>query len=175
MNYIIKISTDEGQPKYVERMNGDIRAPSLTENIRRAKEYPEEKALEYLEKIRGFISKEKGGETVTAELEAVASYEPSGGISEQAQPQSTAKPPKRSPEYIEGWGEPRGRFIFGKTSLLLYMHKDKDGRLSYAYTAPNGEIAACNYDGTAIMNAFCVAARDYGVQKITEYEARKNG
>lgn len=170
MNYIIKISTDEGQPKYVERMNGDIRAPNLTEDVRRARQYPESKALEYLEKVRGFISKEKGGESVTAELEAVVVYEPYGGISGQA-PQTS----EHGPDYIEGWGDPHGSFAFGKVRLLLYMHIDKEGRLSYAYTAPDGEIAACNHDGAAIINAFCVAARDYGVQKIAEYEARKNG
>lgn len=180
MNYIIKITSYDGQPQYVERMNGDVRAPNLTGDIRHAKEYPEEKALEYLEKVRGFISKKKDGETLTAELEAVISTKPTGNVSQPSEPPPPPEPPKtspkRSPYYIEGWGEPRGYFTFGEnTAFKLYMHKDSKGRISYAYTAEKGEIVSCNYDGAAIMTAFCVAARDYGVQKITEYEARRNG
>ena len=176
MNYIIKISTDEGQPKYVERMNGDIRAPSLTENIRRAKEYPEEKALEYLEKIRGFISKEKGGETVTAELEAVSSYEPSGGISGQAQPQSSAEAPKHSSYYIEGWGEPC-KYIAESPKMryiCMYQRKKLDGGYEFAYANENGVIVTSGDNPHEISRDFHRYADHVSFLMISRWEDRQN-
>lgn len=141
-------------------MNGDIRAPSLTENIKRAKEYPEEKALEYLDKIKGFISKEKGGETVTAELEAVASHEP----------------PKHSSYYIEGWGEPC-KYIAESPKMryiCMYQRKKSDGGYEFAYANENGEIVISGDNPHEISRAFHRYADHVSFLMISRWEDRQN-
>lgn len=169
MPYIIKITDDYSEPRYVERLQGWA-PPQLTPSASRAAVYDEAKARENLEKVKKAIAREKGGEMVTAELEEVK--EPVTA----ERPQGNSPPSgTHSPLYIKGLGEPRGQFVFGGVAVLnLYMTKDKDGKIIYAFTSPEGEISAYKYDGPAVMCAFCEEAEAYGIEKIRAYEERHN-
>ncbi len=172
MPYIIKIS-DYETTQYVERMNGRS-SPTLTEDISHAKEYSEDTAKEYLDKVKVLLSRQKNRETVTIELIPVKATVVPTEPKSAAPPSASTK--THSPLYIKGLGEPRGQFVFGGVAVLnLYMTKDKDGKIIYAFTSPEGEIQAYKYDGPAVMCAFCEEAEAYGVEKIRAYEERHNG
>ncbi len=172
MPYIIKITDDYSEPRYVERLQGWA-PPQLTPSASRAAVYDEAKARENLEKVKKAIAREKGGEMVTAELVEAKKSESSDNAQSAAPPSASAK--THSPLYIKGLGEPRGQFVFGGVAVLnLYMTKDKDGKIIYAFTSPEGEIQAYKYDGPAVMCAFCEEAEAYGIEKIRAYEERHN-
>ena len=172
MQYIIKITDDYSEPRYVERLQGWA-PPQLTPSASRAAVYDEAKARENLEKVKKAIAREKGGEMVTAELVEAKKPEPSDSV--QSAPTPSAPAETHSPLYIKGLGEPRGQFVFGGVAVLnLYMTKDKEGKIIYAFTSPEGEICAYKYDGPAVMCAFCEEAEAYGIEKIRAYEERHN-
>lgn len=168
MSYIIKITSDECPPRYLQRLNGFM-PPSLTPSIGLAAKFEEGKAEEVLEKLKKAILKEKGGEMVTAELEEAVEY----GIPGTARPPSESE--SRTPDYIEGWGEPRSSFTFAGHRRKFYMRKCGNGKILYAYKIDDGPFEAEGEDGEALFRAFCVACCEWGTKKIRQFKEKKNG
>lgn len=168
MSYIIKVTSDECPPRYLQRLNGFM-PPSLTPSAGLAAQFEESRAVEVLEKLKKAILKEKGGETVTAELEEVVEY----GIHGFKKPPCESEP--HTSDYIEGYGEPRSRFIFAGHSFNFYIRKSGNGKFLYAYNIDNGPFEATSEDGEAIFRAFCVACCEWGTKKIRQFKEKKNG
>lgn len=147
---VIKVISADYGIRYVERLNG-FALPTLTYNIKKAKDYKKEDAGEYLEDVVKSISvKEKCG----VDVELV---------------------PAPSANYREHWGEPRRLFLDanGNAVFRLYMSRRDDGTLIYAYDDTGEKLLAVSEDGKAIVKAFCVACCNYDCERIVAYERRK--
>lgn len=181
MNYIIRITTDEGQPKYIQRMNGKPGKPTLTDSIKNAREYTETEAAEHLETVKGFIRKETNGETVTAELVPVENDKPGADISVSPEPPPPPEPPKTPPErskyYIEGWGNPCKEISESPRMrhICMYQRKKPDGSFEFAYANEKGEIVVVGDNPHEISRAFHVYADHVSFLMINKWEDKRNG
>lgn len=184
MSWIIKIMNDETEPRYVEKLNGCF-PPTITDSIKNAKLFPKQSdAEEHAAKIKKRAEKE-GSDTTT--IEVVEYYDeagkPSGSLQALAETEEAEEvivpavnspymeqpkaPPKHSPQYIKEWGEPRGRFEFGKkAALYLYIRRNGMGELEYAYSDRSGRIKAPNTDGSDVIRAFGKEAITVGVALV---------
>lgn len=165
MSYLIRITSDECPPRFFQRFNGFV-PPSLTPSSNLAKKMSLSEAESALEKVKSFIAKEKGGETVTAELVEA---------SDSSVADASVSPDKGHPDYIEGWGKPRAKFIFAGHERKFYMKKSGNGRILYAYNIDGGAFVTENEDGEAVFRAFCVSCCDWGVAKIRKFKEKNNG
>lgn len=152
MSYIIKITSDECPPRYLQRLNGWA-PPSLTPASNLAKKMNLHEAEEALEKLKKAISREKGGEMVTAELAEVSSAE----IESEPLIEDFPEPPK--------WAE---RLNFYGVRFLIAK---KDRETLYR-CAVGEEIKAQKHNGKAVAELFCRLVFKAICERIDAYEQR---
>ncbi len=152
MSYIIKITSDECPPRYFQRFNGFV-PPSLTPASNLAKKMSLSEAETALEKIKGFISKEKGGETVTAELMEIA--EPKASENSLIEDVPSAL----------NWKEQGS--LYG-----VSFHVARSGNSSYYRCVVNGKTRAQKRDGRVVAAEFSRALLKIMEERIDAHEER---
>lgn len=152
MSYIIRITSDEWPPRFFQRFNGFV-PPSLTPSSSLAKKMSLSEAESTLEKVKVFIAKEKGGETVTAELVEVADAKDSGGCLIEDVPSAL------------NWKEQGS--LYG-----VSFHVARSGNASYYRCNVGGKLRAQKRDGKAVAAEFSRALLKIMEERIDAHEKR---
>lgn len=152
MSYIIKITSDECPPRYLQRLNGFM-PPSLTPSIGLAAKFEADKAKEVLEKLKKAILKEKGGETVTAELVEVSAPKSDDDCLIEDVPSSLV------------WKDQGA--LFG-----VSFHVARSGNNSYYRCVVNGKTRAQKRNGKVVAAEFCRLLLKIMEERIDAHEKR---